>query len=309
MRAKNLFLALILSACNLNSAPEISILTDAAGGHKGVTGSLIRGLTQNNISHNHNPPLNQIAQTVVVLADTIQLRRAIELKQQGRIKKLLAGPNLVTRADDCNSLVASKEIDAYLVPSRWCLVAYEEVEPRLIGRINLWPAGIDVNQWNPIFPKAKTGKMLIYLKYQPYEFASQVESLVKQYGYDPIIIEYGKYLMPQYYDLLNHVDAVIFLSRSESQGLALAEAWAMDVPTLAWNPKELIDHGRIYSEVSSCPLLTLSTGLDWKNLNDLEDQLKNFEELGKKFAPRKWVLDHLTDKISAQILLKIIEAI
>jgi glycosyltransferase involved in cell wall biosynthesis len=243
-----------------------------------------------------------------VLADTLQLRRAIKWKNEGRIKTLLAGPNLVTRPTECNSLVASAEIDAYLVPSRWCLIAYEEDEPRLKNRIKLWPAGVDTNYWKPN-GQDKTNEILVYLKYESRSFANQVDTRIRKHGYTPITIEYGKYKMENYRHLLNRVQAVVFLSRSESQGLALAEAWAMDVPTLVWNPQELIAHGKTYSEVSACPLLTPLTGVDWKMLDQLDIILSQFNHCKENFMPRQWVLNNLTDKKSAQIILDIIHSI
>ena len=52
----------------------------------------------------------------------------------------------------------------------------------------------------------------------------------------------------------------VFMSRSESQGLALAEAWAMDVPTLVWQspPGE---PGSVFSLSDPAPYLTSDTGV------------------------------------------------
>ena len=51
----------------------------------------------------------------------------------------------------------------------------------------------------------------------------------------------------------------VFLSSSESQGIALAEAWSMNVPTFVWNPKPKELNGRYFPSVDSAPYLTPET--------------------------------------------------
>ena len=52
----------------------------------------------------------------------------------------------------------------------------------------------------------------------------------------------------------------VFISRSESQGLALAEAWAMDVPTLVWQGPPG-DGGSLFNLSDPSPYLTSHTGV------------------------------------------------
>ena len=76
-------------------------------GHFAVTRSLVEGLDAIGASYNYNPKYPwELAETVIVLAGARTLRQAIKLKKKGRIKKLLAGPNIVVFSSDENSILA-----------------------------------------------------------------------------------------------------------------------------------------------------------------------------------------------------------
>ncbi len=115
-----------------SSFQKITILTDRPsrknvyGGHQAVTRSLLNGFSQMKITYNYNPPESHFGEVVIVLADIEQLKKAIRLKQAGKVKKILAGPNLVTRADEHEGIIGSDLVDLCLVPSDWVKVAYEE---------------------------------------------------------------------------------------------------------------------------------------------------------------------------------------
>ena len=79
-----------------------------------VIGSLLRGLATLAIPHDFNNWAN-LGDIVYVNSDIGMLQKAIELKRHNRIKRLIAGPNLVVRPIDHNGLVGSQEIDMYLV--------------------------------------------------------------------------------------------------------------------------------------------------------------------------------------------------
>ena len=56
--------------------------------------------------------------------------------------------------------------------------------------------------------------------------------------------------------------AGVFLSTFETQGIALAEAWSMDVPAIVWDPQGQAEwRGRTFTSRSSAPFLTPATGV------------------------------------------------
>jgi len=278
------------------------------GGHFAVTRSLIEGLSKINANFNYNPgALSEVGETVVVLSGTETLLQAIDWKNKGYIGKLLAGPNLMTvRTKGFREIFSAPEIDICLVPSDWVRVAYEETAPALLGRIRCWYAGVDESYWKPAEELTKDKTVLVYWKTEPAEFNLRVETVLSEHGWNPARIVYGSYTAGHFKDALSKSVFAVFLSRSESQGIALAESWSMDVPTLVWCPRELVIEGRKYPVFSSCPYLSDSTGLQWTTACELDQLLKDFPERLTTFQPRRWVLENMTDEISAKKLLEIV---
>ena len=298
---------------------KITILTSPVGSkkncwhHKAVTKSITKGLKNLNINYNYNPSSEEdLGDVVIVLANIPALKQAITFKKAGKIKKLLAGPNLVVRANEHNRILASKEIDVCIVPSDWVQIAYEKDAPTLKGRIRTWPAGIDKGFWNPVYQvKEKNNKkVLIYVKKKPGEsLCNQIKHILKKHAWHPIIIKYGSYNLEQYRQFLSECRFAVFLSRSESQGLALVEAWAMDVPTIVWNQGYLKAHGTFYKPCSACPYLNSLLGKDWKTLDEFESILCNIEKELPLFSPKAWVSKNMTYEASAKLMLEIIDSL
>lgn len=277
------------------------------GGHYAVTRSLVEGLERIGADFNYNPQIvDTVGEVAVVLTNVDALRQAIHWKRKGRIRKLLAGPNLMVFSDECNGILGSQEIDVCLVPSDWVAVAYEEDMPSLKGRIQVWWAGVDEMYWRGPAKADKFGRsIVIYQKNSSEEHCRNVEEIVTRFGWSPRWIRYGQYDIEQYRRALSEARFAIFLSQSESQGIALSEAWAMDVPTLVWNPKELKYMGRTYTAASACPYLTAVTGCEWATTAVLERLVSKIDEIVRDCEPRAWVLKHMTDVHSAQAMLEI----
>lgn len=83
-----------------------------------------------------------------------------------------------------------------------------------------------------------------------------------------------------------YLDLLFFLSQSESQGIALAEAWAMDVPTFSWNPREFVYKMHTFKNVSSAPYTTSENGTLWKDIDELYCALNLFLK-ENTYSPRK----------------------
>ena len=304
------FLFLIAPLANAYSFKKLTVLGDAMPSHSGpffVRQSLISGLSSIGFPFNVNPPANQVGDAVVVLSGINNLQTAMQWKASGKISYLIGGPNIMNSPKEFNYLLVRNELDACLVPSYWIQVAYEEDAPSLKERLRCWFAGVDTNYWQST--QKNKNKVLIYWKTESKPFCDQVEYVLRHYGYDPVRIRYGSYNQETYKKLLDQSQFAVFITRSESQGIALAEAWAMDVPTLNFDPGSLTYRGRTYSIVSSCPYLTKFTGKTWKTMNDFEFLLKKYGEISKFFSPRKWICQNMSDQISAQQLLSIIETL
>lgn len=149
-----------------------------------------------------------------------------------------------------------------VLPSRWVKEAYEKDCPELIGRIKIWAAGIDETYWSDVKKLLDT---CIYRTLFSAMESIQNNNIKKSYLY---------------------LDLLFFLSQSESQGIALAEAWAMDVPTFSWNPREFVYKMHTFKNVSSAPYTTSENGTLWKDIDELYCALNLFLK-ENTYSPRK----------------------
>jgi hypothetical protein len=278
------------------------------GGPYAVASSLVRGLNGLGLPFRLDPSrLPGGAGTIAVLSDLGALEQAIAWKRRDSRRRLLAGPNLVVLPSDARSLMTAPEIDVCVVPCEWVKQLYEADSPELVGRIAIWPAGVDARHWSP--PAApRAGRQRTALVYRK-ELAGQPNigdrplraalDALEQRGFDVRSLSYGTFDREDYRQALTDADLLVFFSPSESQCLAQLEAWAMDVPTLVWAQGRLEYDGRSYS-TSSAPYLSPQTGIQFSDTAALEQLLDRWDDLRLDLAPRQWVLDHMTDTICAR---------
>ena len=274
-------------------------------GHFAVTRSLVEGLKAINASFNYNPlHLNQLADTVIVLAGVRSLRQAIRLKQQGRIRKLFAGPNIVTFSSDYDSILASPEIDCVITPCEWVIDLYVEDNPSLKGRCFAWPAGVDTRYWLPN-SEIRRDRILIFEKQNkgPVGPVQPYADYMRGLGWDVDILQYGSFTHNQYLEMLKQSCLMIGFVTDESQGIAWAEAWSTDVPTLIWKNVSNIHRGRRY-DCSTAPYLRPEDGLFFNDLEDFKRQFAYWETHREEFNPRDWTLKNMSDEVCASILYK-----
>ncbi|PKN03677.1 hypothetical protein CVU75_00940 [Candidatus Dependentiae bacterium HGW-Dependentiae-1] len=271
--------------------------------------SLTSGLEQLKIPFNVNPTTEaETGDVVIVLSDVNRLGQAISLKKQHKIKLLLAGPNLMIRPNEYGHIATAPEIDAYFTPSLWVKVAYAEDEPSMTSRLVIWPAGVDENYWKPLAPKdpKKNRAVLVYQKTENHSVVNAVHGLLQKHGFSAIDLGYGNYSIEQYKKALEKCLFAVCIGNSESQGLAFAEAWAMNVPTLVYDLRKYAASGKTFTINSFCPYLTQKTGVDWRNFDELEGWLKAMPLCFDEFAPRAWVLKNMTDAVCAQKIIDLI---
>ena len=271
--------------------------------------SVRRGLPQAHRNFNINiDQLDLIKSNVVVVSDLEAGLQAYDLKSKTKIKTLMVGPNIVGNPYTHDAFISWPHIDAFLSPSLWPAQTMVRLLPTLEGRIRIWFAGIDENYWRPelAFAQKNNKAVLIYRKTHP-ELCDAVEKILREHGFTVSTVSYGSYNHDEFKNKLSRCCFAVFISSSESQGIALAEAWSMDVPTLVWNPGQSVQYEGIeWNNVTSCAYLNPWVGKDWKTVEDLESLLKNFEIDATPYHPRRWVLLHMTDKISAEVLIHFI---
>jgi hypothetical protein len=275
-------------------------------GHPAVTRSLVEGLAKIHASANYNPnSLIEIGETVVVLSGISALKQAIRLKRKGHIKHLLAGPNMMELPSDYNGLAASPEVDFYIINCEWTKKLYEDDCPALVGRCVIWPAGVDTEYWKPD-PSQTRDTILIYEKQRkgPVGPIEPYKKWMEEQGYKVQVIKCGEYFLDEFLHTLQHTQLMLGFVIDESQGIAWAEAWSADVPTLIWRNIHNSYRGRNF-ESSTAPYLTKDTGLFFDDFENFKFVFTQWESMKNSFHPRQWVLENMSDEVSASLLCQL----
>jgi hypothetical protein len=285
----------------------IKSLVGRMRGPRAVTGSLLRGLNELGVDYKFNPRLGEIMPDDVVWAHDSEeaLNLALELKKKGAVRQLVVGPSLGLTFEETLKAVGNPLIDLVLQASQWSRDFYINLYPGLRDKVRVWPAGVAL----PILPSTrKRDEVLIYLK-KPSESSllPHIESVLDKKGISYKMLEYGKYSQSRYFSMLNQSRAAIFLSNSESQGIALQEAWAHDVPTLVWNRGYMQHHEYIWRDKKiSAPYLADAAGRFFAGKDDFEIEFDAFWQGADDYQPRAYVETNLSDKVCAAKFLAII---
>jgi hypothetical protein len=277
-------------------------------GHYALVRSVVEGLGAVKADFNFNPvSFRQLGRVVYAPANET-LRQAIGLKQRGKIDYLVAGPVNALFPEECDGILRLPEINRLIVASEWVRELFRAEAPELLSKIRICPAGVDPEYWKRSPRRCAAVRALVYWKSGAESFCEQVEAVVRTCGLEPVRIRWGEYDADVYRKMLDEAEVAVCISRFETQGLALAEAWSMDVPTIVWNPRGRAQwRGRQFQSGSSCPFLTSQTGQTWQTLDELASVLRSALRTRTAFRPREWVLSHMTDAVCSAALYRIIQ--
>lgn len=279
-------------------------------GHYAVVRSVVEGLRAIGADFNFNPRRPADLARVVYAPENAALRQAAELKRRRKIDYLVAGPVNALFPDEADGVLQLPEIDRLIVSSEWVHALYATA-PALLEKTVACPSGVDARVWQPS-GHDRSNVALVYWKSGDEAFCEAVEAIVGDCGLEPrrlrsVAGEHALFAADEYRQLLDEAVIGIFLSAFETQGIALAEAWSMDVPTAVWDPQATAEwRGREFEAGSSAPYLTPVTGRRWRTLEELGPTLRGMLAERATFQPRAWVLANMTDEICARHLYEVI---
>lgn len=263
-----------------------------------VERSLVRGLEVLGMETDHNPwripPLIDLAFVPIGLD---ALRQVLAFKADGRIKVVVAGPNLCMFPNELKLESAASLPDFYVLPSEWSRQRWLKFDQKFPVPVITAFAGVDAVAWTRDKTTAGTRRALIYNKYNDEALARECAGVLAQCGYASDCLRYGAFQPREYRQRLQQADVMIYLSRSESQGIALFEAWSMNVPTFVLK-RGLGEHGAV-----PAPYLSPTTGAFFDTLADLESKLNALRSMEQKFSPRQWIDEFGSDEQATRALL------
>ncbi len=281
-------------------------------GHPALANSLFRGFKKLGIDYEYNKITGKDKNLILLWADEKDLETVNKLKKNGKVDKVVTVPTACKYDYDYMQWHFPEVpcIDKALYASDWVAnICKSKANKKYWDKILSWPSGVEVSD---VKPETKiNNSCIVYLKRVADE-KSKVDDLIsfiETLGIKCYIIEYPKYDFNYWQELLPNVDFVIFYQDDhETQGLAIAEAWAKNKPSFVKNTVN--GNGEI---TQNAPYLTKDTGLSWNNTEELKTIIlkykNNPQEFLASFTPYDWVKENMSDEVSVKMLLDIFNSI
>ena len=214
-------------------------------------------------------------------------------------------------------------VQKFLQHSQWVLDLVKSANLYDDTIFDLWPAGIDVDEWQPnTAMKDKTFDVLLYDKVywereeRKKDLISPIKTFLELHKFSYEEIRYGHYHPLDYKRKLAQCKVMIFMSAHESQGIAYQECMACDVPVIAWNPGLWLDpvrfnYGKTSIPATSVPFFDDRCGMTFKDIAEFEEKFCSFfsQAQSGKYLSREFVVENLSIEKSTARMLEIYNSI
>lgn len=221
--------------------------------------------------------------------------------------KFIFGPHFSVFPEQTQMKMIEGKHAVYIQPSEWAQQAWQKNQYCNNINIRVLPFGVDTNQFNEIIPISQRKNVFIYFKRRIPSELSTVYNFLVNHGFHPLIFDYVKhYNEVDYVNCLHNSKFGVWLDAHESQGFALQEALACNVPLLVWN---VFSMNQSYG--SGCPNIAASTIPYWSDncgeyFTDVSELKPTFDKLLQNldtYKPREFILENLSiEKCSAKFI-------
>jgi len=223
--------------------------------------------------------------------------------------RCVIGPNVALYPDDIAQYDISKAIFLQPGPTAvkfWNIMGFNQCP------LKYWPAGIDTEQFAPS-DSVKKDIVLVYHKQRDLNELQIILNTLANKRINFALIPYGAYYEEEYLSYLARARYVVWHGRHESQGIALQEAMACNVPIIVCDVTTIgqSQHSKVkYSEkvrnigATAIPYFNDECGLSITSISKLDEVIDEMESTYKTFTPRNYVLQNLSLEKQAQELVK-----
>jgi glycosyltransferase involved in cell wall biosynthesis len=203
----------------------------------------------------------------------------------------------------------------YNALSPWNTEVYKETCPHMRIPLKTFPFAVDLNAFRPS-TEEKTIDCLVYVKRRSQHIINATLSLLQAKGLKYHVLQYGSYAEEDYKSLLHKSKFMITLDAHESQGFALEEAMACNVPLLVLDATSMYDetsdgHNSSYEYMKPLQLKSTSVpywsdicGIKITDINDLPNTLNVMLDNWSTFTPRKYIEETLSPKVCMERILE-----
>lgn len=266
-------------------------------GHRALVCSALKGLRLNGAEVKLNSfQVSSCTNAVLLCCGTESVFQIKKMRQRNPDLVVAVAPTIAAANSRNFKHLGNniESIDIVFTASEWQSFRYIETDDRLAGKLAVWPCGVDTTRWIAKRSNLKNSRVLVYKKRCPESVFNSTVEILRDNSLPFETIEYGTYSERSYFEKLHRCDVAIFLSESETQGIALAEAWSCNIPTLVWDPAPGFEF------LVSAPYLNKMVGASFASEMEFQQLLRGFNP--NRFSPRKWVMRNMSDTISGKIL-------
>jgi GT2 family glycosyltransferase len=224
----------------------------------------------------------------------------------------ILGPGLLDHPAIAPKLMEDPRFRRYIVTCEWMREVFSRY---YTDKCTLWAAGMDLEAWPDFAAHQKDLDFIVYDKLRwdrdrvvPAVLTPVVEAL-RARGLTYQVLRYRHYDHDEYRRLLARARGMVFLCEHETQGLAYQEAMTCNVPVLAWDNGFWLDPQRSNYEpepvpASSVPYFSAACGERFRDAEDLPRALDAFLDRRSRYAPRRYVKEHLSYEASARTYIE-----
>lgn len=212
--------------------------------------------------------------------------------------KFIFGPHFSVFPNQTQVKMIEGKSSVYIQPSDWAKSAWQKYPCCNNITFNVLPFGVDTKRFNEIKPISHRNTVFIYFKRRlPNELHTVYNFLVHN-GFNPIIFDYVKqYNEVDYMNCLHNSKFGLWLDAHESQGFALQEALACNVPLIVWNISSMNQEFRSsYPDIaaSSIPYWNDTCGEYFTDVSKLQPTLDKLLKNLDAYKPREFILENLS---------------
>ncbi|MEE9355856.1 MAG: hypothetical protein V3U75_09745 [Methylococcaceae bacterium] len=232
---------------------------------------------------------------------------------------VLFGASVFSHPFNYPDLFNKYPVKVILVPGPWIADMFR---PYYGDKVQVWPVGIDTEYWSTQ-KLTDYSKVLVYDKIRwnrnerELDLFNPIIAELQRSNIDYEVLRYGFYDPSQLKNVVQDIDAAIFICEHETQGLAYQQILSSDIPIFAW------DHGGMwidpefypdfvkYQPVTSVPYFDDRCGMIFKDAKSFKEDFSIFWSNVKSahFQPREYILENLTLEKCAEEYLRIYSSI
>lgn len=224
--------------------------------------------------------------------------------------KFIFGPHFSVFPDDRLLQIKGKNV-VYNQLSEWTVNVWKLYDICKDMRLECIPFGVDTNRFHERKPIQERDKVLVYMKHRNPIDLIEIQNRLSQQNIDYQTFDYDrKYNEQDYLNYLQECKYAIFIIGHESQGFAVEEALACNVPLFVWTVKSMNQEwGCNYPDyyATSIPYWDNRCGEFFYYSEQIDSMFDIFLRKLETYEPRKYILENLSMEVCEKRWMEIIK--